>query len=92
MNEIDDTGFKIRIDDDNPDELLRDEPKERKTDTSNRKLTYIAIFLLGLIGIAVGVAYMDIQKRLAASATAGNAVVNRLSEHMESKLSLILSK
>jgi len=89
MNDNDTANFKIRLDDESPDVILREEFKKQRIDKLSQRITVVAVLLPCLIGIVLLVAYLDIKKRVATNIHAGTTVVTNLSKDIESQLSSI---
>ena len=75
-------NFKIRLDDDNPDEVLNDQIAEETTPPSNRKIFLLFFLLLILMAAGMAVVYMDIKKRLATNIDAGTTAFSNISKEV----------
>ena len=95
MNDNDLANFKIRLDDDSPDEILNDEIKELEEPV--KKPSNIKIFLLFfmfLIVLAAGLAavYLDIRKRVTTNINAGTSVISNVSKEVSANLVAIADR
>ncbi|QTA92377.1 hypothetical protein [Desulfonema magnum] len=89
------SSFKFNVDDDERPESLFQARKEhvwrenRRVETLSRRITLIFILIFFLIGITGGFAYLEIEKRFAKIHSSESTEVQKLSQHFESRFSLL---
>lgn len=84
-------NFKFRLDDENPDVLLREERKNQRIDKLNQRITLLAVLLPCLIVVILIGAYVEMRRRVSTNINAGTAVVTTLSKDVTTKLDTVSS-
>ena len=88
MAEKDPTKFRIRIDDQSPDNGFEEEIKDRRIEKLSQRITFVSILIPCLIAVILFVAYFDIKKRVGSMHSSGEVV----SQDLDSRLSLVSEK
>ena len=95
MNDHDIGNFKIRLDDENPDEVLSAEGKEAEPapkPPSNSRMFLLFFLLFIFFAVGLGAVYLDIRKRVAANIDAGTSVISNVSKEVSASLVAIASR
>ncbi len=89
MTEKDTEQFKIRLDDDYEDRAIKEKEDLEgvQSNNLNQRIIILVIFIMCLLGILMGVAYIDVKKRINSIHTTGSTQVQNLSQDVESRLS-----
>lgn len=87
MNEEKSPGFKIRLDEETEESASQPEVEDSRIETLRRKITMIMIVVPFLMIVILGIAYIDIKRRVDNMQDTGTTKVQDLSEGLESKFS-----
>jgi hypothetical protein len=66
------SNFKIRLDDDNPEAIFKEEMDDLRIEKLSQRLTIMTILVPILIGVILFIAYFDIKNGWAPSRTPGH--------------------
>ena len=84
MAEKDPTKFRIRIDDQSPDNGFEEEIKDRRIEKLSQRITFVSILIPCLIAVILFVAYFDIKKRVGSMHSSGEVVSQDLGSRIAS--------
>jgi DNA repair exonuclease SbcCD ATPase subunit len=87
MQPKDSETFRFGKDDEDNNEIMHLELQELKMEKLSHRLTLLTILIPCVIGIILGIAYLDIKDRVTRTYDTGTVGVRKLSKDMESKFS-----
>ncbi|NNF99251.1 MAG: hypothetical protein HKM93_07720 [Desulfobacteraceae bacterium] len=84
--------FKISLDDEPGDNLIRSEIDDMRIEKLNHRMTLMSILIPCLVIVVLVVSYIDIKRRVITTQTSGSAGVQSLSKDLESRFSSLSVK
>ena len=93
MDEDSKSDFKIRIDEDEPARaLFHPEVENQRIDKLRNRITFMSIFTICLLAVALTFAYIDMKKQMGNFSTSGSRGFETLSQNVESRFSSLSVK
>jgi len=78
--------FKFSIDEESPDELLREDLQDSRIDKLSRRITILAVLIPCIIGVVLFFLYLDLKKRVILNQDTGSQSVQNLSRDFDARL------
>ncbi len=92
MQENNKQDFKMDLDDESPDKLIREEMHELRMEKLSQRITLLSILLPIIILVVLFLAYLDISKKVSKFQNTGTMEVVNLSKELESNFSVLSVK
>ncbi len=86
---VENDSFKIRMDEEPPDDAVNDEINDNRVDKLNTRITLIAVLIPCVLCVILAVGYVDMKRRVAMVRDTGTSSVQDLSKDLETRLSAL---